>query len=391
MKCLESLSYPTTTAKVQETIEYMNQKGLLFYRMCFSPSWLSGHPYSKGLVQYFLDNSPGLFVVVDRHHMYPPNNANADDFLAHLEQVKTDMLQICADFPNNPRVFVEICNEFNRDIDNSGNPDPIRAHWCRDLVKLIRDSGYTNPIVQNKMWHPWSQLVNVNNADPLAAFYTGHHYYFDIHTLEECKAEHQEGVNLGLKMLITEGGATTHHSFTFAEVTVLNDWLQWCDEHDVSFAIWYYTDVDSQIRNSYEENALVIPGNTTPPPPPGITSLTVLPCLHGTYNMGVGTTTRTVNENIYVECYPATGYKLDGYNINGVFVADTDAHLIVMDGDKIVEGIVSLITQPPGSHYAFSRFHSPVGLLPAAAQQVLFVLRDKFIREEVHRKIHPLV
>ena len=46
---------------------------------------------------------------------------------------------------------------------------------------------------------------------------------------------------------------------------------------------------------------------------------------------------------------------------------------------------------PPPPGYAFSRFHSPIGLLPAAAQQVLFVLRDKLIKEEVHRKIHPLV
>ena len=128
----------------------MHKENLKLTRLSFRPSYGPGsHPYRKTTVQNFLDNTPeDWIIIVDANHIVSPGPTSAAKALANWASIKSRLQTVLRDFPNNPRVAVELFNELY--ITHAKYYDLVQ-----DLVTWIRnDLGYSNTLVCNKL--TWS-------------------------------------------------------------------------------------------------------------------------------------------------------------------------------------------------------------------------------------------
>ncbi|NLF89068.1 glycoside hydrolase family 5 protein, partial [Candidatus Bathyarchaeota archaeon] len=130
--------YPTSTTQIDNIIATMKANGLNTYRMSANPTWSSGpHPYHKEFIQYFLDHSD-FTIIVDRNHLYPPTEASATSARNNWASARNSVFEVLQAYPNNPRVIVELVNEY------------ISSDFysrMQSLVTEIRSAGYTNGIL----------------------------------------------------------------------------------------------------------------------------------------------------------------------------------------------------------------------------------------------------
>jgi hypothetical protein len=233
--------YPTSTAQIDAILQVMDDNGLNIYRMSFNPEWARGpHPYHAEYVQYFLDHSSHT-IIVDRNHIYPPNEEGAQTTRDNWNTAKNSVFQILETWPNNQRVAVELVNEY---VSNDFYPR------MQSLVDEIRDAGYTNPIIVNKWNQPWTAI-----NDPLDNTYQGYHYYFNSWSVNGAIQQINTALSKNIKLINTEIGASYNEGrdFTTETVNELVNFLQQCNELGVGNTIWmnenlsnwpYYEDFD---------------------------------------------------------------------------------------------------------------------------------------------------
>ncbi|MDQ1281278.1 MAG: hypothetical protein QG670_2543 [Thermoproteota archaeon] len=218
--------YPTSTTEVQNIINMMDTNGLNIYRMSFNPIWSSSrHPYKSSYIQYFLDHCDYM-IIVDRNHLYPPTEASASTARNNWATVKDSVFEVLEAWPNNPRVAVELINEYiSKDFYTR----------MQQLVTDIRAAGYTNPIVVNK----WNQAWTVIN-DPLGKTYQGYHFYFNTWSVSSAISQMKTALSKGIKLISTEVGAhyNEYNSFTTSTVDELSSFLSQCASLGVGNTVW---------------------------------------------------------------------------------------------------------------------------------------------------------
>lgn len=218
--------YPTSTGQIDSIIATMKANGLNTYRMSANPTWSSGpHPYHKEFVQYFLDNSD-FTIIVDRNHLYPPTEASATSARNNWDAARNSLFEVLQAFPNNPRVVVELINEY------------ISSDFysrMQGLVTEIRAAGYTNPLLVDK----WNQGWTVIN-DPLDNTYQGYHFYFNSWSVSGAISQMQTAQSKGIKLINTEVGAdyNEYSSFTTSTVDELNQFMSQCASMGVGNTVW---------------------------------------------------------------------------------------------------------------------------------------------------------
>jgi cell division septation protein DedD len=245
--------YPTSTSQVSDIIHVMDTNGLNIYRMSFNPEWMRGpHPYHAEYVQYFLDHS-SYTIIVDRNHIYPPTEEGAQTARDNWNTARNSVLQVLQTWPNNPRVMVELVNEYVSSDFYSR---------MQSLVNEIRNVGYTNPIVVNKWNQPWT-VIN----DPLNNVYQGYHFYFNTWSPSGAMSQINTALSRGIKIINTEVGAdyNEYNSFTTATVDELNTFLTQCASLGVGNTVWMNENLNNLPR--YQSLGLNFPPVSTQPKP----------------------------------------------------------------------------------------------------------------------------
>jgi hypothetical protein len=219
--------YPTSTSEIDRILDVMDAYGLNIYRMSFNPEWFSRkkHPYRASYVQYFLDHSP-YTLIVDRNHLYPPSDESAQAARTHWDTVRSSIFDVLETWPNNPRVIVELINEYC-----SSDFYPR----MQTLIDDVRAAGYTNPLLANKWNQPWTAL-----DDPLNSTYQGYHFYFNSWSLKGATDQMTTARAKGIKLINTEVGADYNEASSFTRDTVeeLNEFMEWCAERDIGNCVW---------------------------------------------------------------------------------------------------------------------------------------------------------
>jgi hypothetical protein len=239
-------SYPTSTTQIQNVINMMDANGLNIYRMSFSPEWYTSktRPYNSSYVQYFLDHS-NYMIVVDRNHLYPPTESSASAARSNWSTVESSIFQVLQTWPNNPRIAVELINEYT-------SSDFYTR--MQQLVNDIRAAGFTNPIVVNKRAQPWAVL-----NDPLNNTYQGYHFYFDFWSVSGAISQMKIALHMGIKILNTEAGADSRESsyFTVDTVNELNSFLNQSRSLGVASCVW----MNDNLNNwpTYQTLGLIFP------------------------------------------------------------------------------------------------------------------------------------
>ena len=401
-----------TTTAIQAVIDTMKEGGFDFYRIAFKPPY-EGETYNKDLIQYYLDHCD-FPIIIDACHNYPPNDAAAKLYRDNIALCQAYYLRILADFPNNPRVYLEPFNEYNKEFVSS---NPLYLFDYRtQVIKVIRDAGFTNPIVQNKMWHTWASMKLLADSDPLQNFYTGRHNYFDQDiatpkTFESASLEQQAGLDLGLKLINTEGGATMHHTFLDAlgnpvpEMAIYKRYMDWCNLNGIRVATWFYR--DSQLWEAYHAAGFM------GMPVPLMYVLEVSSIIGGT-TTPTGIQTVKSGTVVSIMATAAQGYRFNGWQVQiGIepvitYPATVNPLILTVTAATTVMPLFNFVPVPPtcpvGSHWdstantcvpnaspsAAARSIGPFGV-PGALLHQFWRLRERVIRPEVHKKLHPLV
>ena len=252
--------YPTSTTQIDNIISTMKANGMNTYRMSFNPTWSSGpHPYHAEYIQYFLDHST-FNIIVDRNHLYPPTEASATTARNNWATVRSSVFDVLKAYPNNPRVMVELINEY------ISNDFYTRM---QGLVTEIRAAGYTNPIVMDKWNQPWTAI-----NDPLDATYQGYHFYFNSWSPSGAISQMKTAQSKGIKIINTEIGAdyNEYNSFTTSTVTELNTFLSQCASMGIGNTVWMNENLNNMPK--YTQLGLKIPSVTAPTQPTPTTTPT---------------------------------------------------------------------------------------------------------------------
>lgn len=245
--------YPTSTSQVQNIINTMQANGLNTYRMSFNPEWSRGpHPYHQEYIQYFLDHS-NFNIIVDRNHLYPPQESTASAARSNWATARNSIFDVLKAFPNNPRVMVELINEYVSDDFYSR---------MQSLVTEVRNAGYTNTLVVNKWNQPWT-VIN----DPLDATIQGYHYYFNSWSPSGAISQMQTAQSKGIKVINTEIGAdyNEYSSYTTSTVNELNQFIAQCTSMGIGNTVWMNENLNNMPR--YQQLGLDFPSVTAPSQP----------------------------------------------------------------------------------------------------------------------------
>jgi hypothetical protein len=230
--------YPTSTSEIDDIIDVMDANNLNIYRMSANPEWFSSkpHPYRSQYVQYYLDHTPSNWkIIVDRNHIYPPDESGASDFRSHINTARNSILEVCASWPNNPRVIVELGNEY---VSNDFHS------VFQGLIDDVRDAGYSNPLIVNKWNTGWSTAVF---DDPYNNVYSGYHFYFNSWSVSGAMQQMNTALSLGIKIINTEVGASYNEGrdFTSGTVNELQDFLEQCAELGIGNTVWMNENLDN--------------------------------------------------------------------------------------------------------------------------------------------------
>jgi len=201
--------YVTSLAELDDTIAIMKAQGFNTYRISFRPSWLnrdnSYHGYTEAYIDHLLATTDFL-VIVDGNHLYPPTEASAQDARTHWTDVQNRLFQILSRYGNNPRVAIELINEYVSTDYNTR---------MQALITAIREAGYTNMIVVNKWNTAWHKFT-----DPLDNTYQGYHYYFNSWSVDGAMNQMEMAASRGIKVINTEIGASYNEYRDYTQSTV---------------------------------------------------------------------------------------------------------------------------------------------------------------------------
>ena len=292
--------YTETIEDVQQIIDTMDSQGMTVYRMSFNPEWYENktNPYDITLVNYFLDNCE-YNLIIDRNHLYPPTPEESGAVDWGLAEYS--LLETLSQFPNNPRVIVELINEYVLDD---------FQERMQTLVDAIRSCGYTNGIVVNK-WETWWANSILN--DPLDNIYYGMHFYFNSWSVESAVYQMQLALSNGLKIINTEIGAdfNEYTEFEASEVQEVNEFMHICHDLGITNLLWMSKSFDNWI--TYIELNIQIPTlkNMT---------LVIKDVLKGTTNPTPGTYVFDKGETVIINAEPDYKYSLLCWKVNGNYV-----------------------------------------------------------------------
>jgi len=242
------------TSVVQQVIDFMKDKGLNVYRMCFA---ITADPTIY--VQYFFDHCNHTLILNYFHNGFA--TAMTDD---EWNTSKTKALSLLATFSAyQDRLWLEPCNERT----NSNLPTQIQS-----FITTIRNAGYTCNIIVDRWYsQPYSNYAAI--IDPLNKFWTGEHHYFNKEgnpndppgeTLSWAETKEQQGLALNLKMLDTEVGADTleYPQFQKVEVDAVSSYLQLCRQNNVGACGWMLHGIRNWATTSstsYKNLGLIFP------------------------------------------------------------------------------------------------------------------------------------
>jgi len=233
-------------AGADDLIAKLEEYSANVYRISFTPSWTAGTrwwgadavvPAIDGIdkVNYMLDNWGGYIIVDRNHHLttdtVPLNPDNTWDDAGVL----AGCYDVLAEWANNPRVLVEIVNEFVSDAGGT-----VWDH-VEPIITQLKGEGYTNLFVINK--HSAADDWTTIGAD-----YYGKHFYMNNYTIPEFQGFMNSAITAGcIPMVNTEMGAhfAEYTNFTQALVDELEEDQLWASSNQIGYCIW----LNKNIRN----------------------------------------------------------------------------------------------------------------------------------------------
>ncbi|MDR2086894.1 MAG: glycoside hydrolase family 5 protein [Dysgonamonadaceae bacterium] len=167
-----------------------------------------------------------MYVIVDWHAHY-----------IHLEEAQTFFTQVATKYKDTPNVLYEI---FNEPWDDMPWPD-VKAYSV-EIIKTIRSIDKDNIILVGNPH--WDQDVHIVADDPIIGYdnilYTLH-FYAATHK-QDLRDKAAYARSKGLPIFVSECAGMEASGDGAIDQTEWNRWLQWMEEHRLSWAAWSVSD-----------------------------------------------------------------------------------------------------------------------------------------------------
>jgi len=340
--------YGVSVADLQNLVPIMQGYHMNTIRISGTPPWLAqgAHALKYEYVDYILANTD-FNVIVDPNHLFgsTPGYTSAD-FKTNLAMARAKLLEIAQRYKDNPRVFIEIVNEFYDPTDSYPSGTKTYA-LIQGLINDVR-AVCSNPTVWDKQPPPvpYQPLT----GDPV---FQGDHAYFGPNQYSApsiFNAMKAAAASYGLRFICTEVGADWNEgpNFTATSVGTLNGFLSDCNDNNFGVCIWL-RELTGEATNpdliAYRKFGLKIPTNIIPPPPSILYVLDVWTVLGGT-TTPTGLTNYPSGTEVQVTARAAEGYVFAGWLANNQ--ARTENPLtLTMTENLTVMPIFNLGPTPP--------------------------------------------
>jgi hypothetical protein len=354
--------YGVSVAALQKLVAIMQGYHMNTIRISGTPPWQAqgSHALKFEYVDFILDNTD-FNVIVDPNHLYNPTTGyTSTDFIANIASARARLLEFAQRYKDNPRVFIEIVNEYTESL--NGVLLPGEYGIVQGLINDVR-AVCNNPLVWDIMWP-------VKTYQPLigGSIFQGEHDYFgpsQSNAATVFQRMKDGAAAYGLSFLCTEVGADWNEgaAFTQQSVDTLNQFLNDCNDNSFGVMIWLRElqgeDVNPNLI-AYRKYGLKIPSDIVPPPPPVTYLLDVWVALGGT-------TTPTGIESVLsgtivkVTATAAEGYKFGGWQVQVgtepviTYPATVNPLILTVTAATTVMPLFSLVPVPPscpaGTHW----------------------------------------
>lgn len=185
----------------------------------------------------------GVYVIIDWH------DHNAE---RNLEQSKGFFAAMAKLYAGTPNIIYEIWNE------------PAQQSWStiKDysiaVIDEIRKYDTDNLIIVGSPH--WDQDVDVAAGDPITGYdniaYSFHFYASDPYHQDNLRQKAETALAKGLPLFVTEWGVGESNGDGIFDEGKTNQWMEWMEDHQLSWANWNITDKD-------ETTAILAPGAPT--------------------------------------------------------------------------------------------------------------------------------
>ncbi|HHU36884.1 MAG TPA: cellulase family glycosylhydrolase [Treponema sp.] len=181
-----------------------------------------------------------MYVIVD-WHVLTPGNPSAPEYAGAMDFFKG----IAAEFPNNPSIIYELCNEPNDNAPGVSNDEDGWAmvkEYAEPIIAMLRKGGNENCIiVGNPNWCQRPDLCIENpilDTNTLYAF----HFYSGTHKENEYVwSKIQTAFDAGLPLFCSEWGTSSASGDGGPFFDEANAWISFMNRNKISWCNWSLT------------------------------------------------------------------------------------------------------------------------------------------------------
>jgi endoglucanase len=172
----------------------------------------------------------GIYVIIDWHDHNAPTN---------VDQSRAFFADMAQRYGQHANVIYEIFNE------PEGETWPQIKAYAQDIVGAIRAHDPDNIVVVGTP--NWSQQVDQAAADPVPGTNLAYTLHFYAATHKQWLRDTAVGaMNAGIALFVTEWGTCEASGTGYLDVAETDVWLQFMDDHLLSWANWDIADKDGE-------------------------------------------------------------------------------------------------------------------------------------------------
>lgn len=170
-----------------------------------------------------------MYVIIDWHDHHAEQ---------HTDDARNFFIEMANEFGGYDNVIFEIYNEpLNVSWDNVIRP------YAEDITRAIRNTGSDNLVLVGT--RNWCQEVDEASANPVSdnnTAYSLHFYASDGGHQEGLRNKARTALSRNCAIFVTEWGATQASGDGYIDEGLVNTWMDFCKENDLSNCIWSVND-----------------------------------------------------------------------------------------------------------------------------------------------------
>lgn len=206
-----------------------------------------------------------MYVIVDWHVLSPGNPA-ASEYAGAMDFFRS----LSREFPNNPYILYELCNEPNGNKPGVSNDEEgweTVKQYAEPIIAMLRAAGNANVvIVGNPNWSQRPDLCAQNSIADGNTMYAFHFYSGTHKENEYVWSNVESALEAGIALFCTEWGTSSASGDGGPFLEEADPWISFMNRNDISWCNWSLTNKNESsgafipYKNGLSEPTALDPG-----------------------------------------------------------------------------------------------------------------------------------